>query len=496
MSGGDGEGVDEGGDSARLQPGVLPRPADAPPITPAKAPVALPPYTHQAGAGAPAPAAPAPSAAPTIDPTIKAAIDPNAPAPEFMGGPKAAPMTPEQVATGGKPQVPQKDGTISTEKSIGIEMDGKYYVIPTIVNGKSLTPEAAIAAFEQGTNKPLGEFKSEDEATAFAEDRSRALDKATGGAGDLKKGPSNPAETFDEPHPLAPYKGRNPYADILAGIDPKTGKVNPAMVQYWASKEGKSRKSGVIAEKQALDKDVIEWNKARKDFGSKQSAETKAAAAADKAEAKGTYGKKYDALQSGKIEEGITQEVERRTGNKEDKVPSIFNNGTDPIHINDLAMGIMTANPDMGPKRAVQAVGSLARWNTDDTGKNDRMFDVLKPDKVGNVVVKLKDSGDEYHLPPATFKKLNTIIAQNWAKHQKTATEAKTSGGVGKATGDALSEIGAALPGYITSRRGLDKGPLGDIFRAGTYPARKAVETLRNPPQTDQAPPGTTFDSR
>lgn len=102
-------------------------------------------------------------------------------------------VSPADVAAGAKPVIPQAGGDISTEKSIGVEMDGKHYVIPTIIGGVSYTPDAAIEAFRSGKNPHLGVFDSEQEATAFAEQRSRDLDAAFGGGGVLRKGPSAPA---------------------------------------------------------------------------------------------------------------------------------------------------------------------------------------------------------------------------------------------------------------------------------------------------------------
>lgn len=113
--------------------------------------------------------------------------------PPAGGSMPVSPMSPSAIAAGGKPAIPQSGGGLSTEKSIGIEMDGKHYVIPTIVNGVSLTPDAAVEAFRAGKNQPLGTFGSQQEASAFAENRSRQLDTAFGGPGVLHKGPSSPA---------------------------------------------------------------------------------------------------------------------------------------------------------------------------------------------------------------------------------------------------------------------------------------------------------------
>lgn len=109
-------------------------------------------------------------------------------------GPGAGYVPPEAIAAGAKPTIPQQDGNISTEKTINFQskVDGQHYVIPTIINGTSYTPDAAVAAFYAGHVPPIAKFASQDEATNFAEQRSRQLDAAFGGGGVLRKGPSNP----------------------------------------------------------------------------------------------------------------------------------------------------------------------------------------------------------------------------------------------------------------------------------------------------------------
>jgi hypothetical protein len=46
-----------------------------------------------------------------------------------------------QAPIGGKPILRNPDGSVSTERTITIESDGKHYVIPTIINGKAVTPD-------------------------------------------------------------------------------------------------------------------------------------------------------------------------------------------------------------------------------------------------------------------------------------------------------------------------------------------------------------------
>lgn len=109
-------------------------------------------------------------------------------------GLQAGYISPADIAAGAKQTVPQQDGNISTEKTINFQsrLDGQHYVIPTIINGTSYTPDAAIDAFYAGHVPPIAKFPSQQEATNFAEQRSRQLDAAFGGGGILRKGPSNP----------------------------------------------------------------------------------------------------------------------------------------------------------------------------------------------------------------------------------------------------------------------------------------------------------------
>ncbi len=74
-----------------------------------------------------------------------------------------------------RPMLSNADGSFSTERTITIEADGKHLLIPTIVGGKQLSPEAAIAAWEAGTNKPVGIFNSSEEADAAAVARSKRI---------------------------------------------------------------------------------------------------------------------------------------------------------------------------------------------------------------------------------------------------------------------------------------------------------------------------------
>jgi hypothetical protein len=85
--------------------------------------------------------------------------------------------TPDAAAPGGTPNDSTKpillnaDGSYSTERTITIEADGKHLVIPTIIDGKQLSDDAAIKAWREGKNKPVGTFTTAKEANAYAQQR-------------------------------------------------------------------------------------------------------------------------------------------------------------------------------------------------------------------------------------------------------------------------------------------------------------------------------------
>lgn len=79
-----------------------------------------------------------------------------------------------------RPRLDNADGSFSTEETIGIEADGRFFNIPTIVGGKRLSEQDAIDAFMRGENPPVGEFDSQEEADQAATSRSRQIGDVRG----------------------------------------------------------------------------------------------------------------------------------------------------------------------------------------------------------------------------------------------------------------------------------------------------------------------------
>jgi hypothetical protein len=64
--------------------------------------------------------------------------------------------------------VPNSDGSISTVRTISIGVDGGEVVIPTVLRGKIVSDDEAIAHYER-TGANFGTFRNPEEAKAFSE---------------------------------------------------------------------------------------------------------------------------------------------------------------------------------------------------------------------------------------------------------------------------------------------------------------------------------------
>ncbi len=86
-----------------------------------------------------------------------------------------------------RPIINNKDGSYSTERSITVGMDGKFINIPTIIDGKEVTPDEAIE-YARKTGKNLGVFDTEAAALKAAEARTKEIDRLRGGGAKTLEG--------------------------------------------------------------------------------------------------------------------------------------------------------------------------------------------------------------------------------------------------------------------------------------------------------------------
>lgn len=86
-------------------------------------------------------------------------------------------------------RVENKDGSFSTERTITVGIDDKFYNIPTLVDGVEKTPDEAINLFKSGKIKAVGVANTQEEAEAIAKKRSDMIGKEQ----------PNPFDKFDNP---------------------------------------------------------------------------------------------------------------------------------------------------------------------------------------------------------------------------------------------------------------------------------------------------------
>lgn len=76
-----------------------------------------------------------------------------------------------------RPVVKNPDGSISTVRSISIEMDGRQVLIPTVHNqGYIMSDDEAVNEFRR-TGKHLGMFKTQKDADSYANTLHKQQDK-------------------------------------------------------------------------------------------------------------------------------------------------------------------------------------------------------------------------------------------------------------------------------------------------------------------------------
>ena len=79
-----------------------------------------------------------------------------------------------------RPKVRSKDGSsYSTVRTIGIESNGMYINIPTVINGKVVSNKEAVSHYRK-TGKHLGKYKTKKERDAAARKLSKQQSRMYG----------------------------------------------------------------------------------------------------------------------------------------------------------------------------------------------------------------------------------------------------------------------------------------------------------------------------
>lgn len=76
-------------------------------------------------------------------------------------------VVPGNINIDNRPVVINEDGSISTEISFSVEIDGLEVLLPTVINGGIVSQEEAIQHF-LSTGEHLGMFSTPEEAEVYA----------------------------------------------------------------------------------------------------------------------------------------------------------------------------------------------------------------------------------------------------------------------------------------------------------------------------------------
>lgn len=134
-------------------------------------------------------------------------------------------------------RVENPDGTSSSERTIGVNLDGKERVIPTLLGGQQFSDDDAIASARQHGLDNFPSFDTVEEATTYAQSRSEALGRQEEAR--VPKAPDAPFEDTQppesEPFSLSQQEETKP-SDTLPDIEDEPPQPPPAPTTFETDK--------------------------------------------------------------------------------------------------------------------------------------------------------------------------------------------------------------------------------------------------------------------
>jgi hypothetical protein len=88
---------------------------------------------------------------------------------KLLHGPGAGMIEPGNIDLKNRPRVKNEDGSISTVRSLGVNIDGQEVLIPTVSeDGRIMSDDEAVEQYRR-TGRHLGKFRTPAASTAYAE---------------------------------------------------------------------------------------------------------------------------------------------------------------------------------------------------------------------------------------------------------------------------------------------------------------------------------------
>lgn len=168
----------------------------------------------------------------------------------------------------GRPVVKNADGSTSTVRSMSFNENGKEILVPTVVGGKVVSDDAAIAEYHK-TGKHLGIFKTPAEATAYAAQlhddyAAGVFDKRLMTAKDIEDARKRYQQADDRPRVDVRVGGASGTGDVKETVAGMKDGTLPPLMPGRASKDYTAIMAEAHRQGYDLQGAVTDWNATQK----------------------------------------------------------------------------------------------------------------------------------------------------------------------------------------------------------------------------------------